>query len=774
MSHARDVSTRLGRRFRTFRARARHRFGMTPRAPRHVGIAPAFVHPIALDTLSVADYKRLFPTEAARELREAERLADHRFSLLSHDVEYPGRIPWSRDPVSGRDWPLTFSADIRYRGDGRLGDIKLPWELNKHQYFFTLGKAAWLRGSAEATFEILRQIEDWIATNPFERGIHWISALETGTRAVSWILAYPFYADHCSAEARQRLAMSIAQHLLFVEDHLSVGPFANTHLVGEAAVLVIGGLFVESRHSARWLATGLRILETEIERQVTKDGVHVERSPAYHRFFLDHYYLVGAVLAANQRSLSSPTLARMQDMTAFVMRARFPDGTMPDFGDADAARGLWLRSDAPHDYTSLLALGAVIFDRHDFRAAAANLPEEVMWLLGLEGVRKFQALQSQHASDTSTAFPDGGYYVLRSGWHELDACLVFDCGPLGFGPAGHGHADALSFQLHCQGYPFLVDPGTFSYNLDYGWREAFRSTRAHNTVVVDGLDQSVPGDRMSWRTSAQAETMSWMTTPWFDLVHGSHNGYRRLADPVTHERAVVFLKPDVWVIWDVLTGAAQHEFESLLHLRPDCGVEVDDRGVVSLVGADGRRLYTWMAAGSPPGSRFQVIDGTDDERAAWFSPTYGTRVPSRALRLNHSFRGRCGVVTCLAASHCYPLVAVQNDQDLRVQLTRGVSEDTLFYSPSDRGRFQADGIEFVGSAVFHGGSKGRRTVAAQRCHQLLVEGLLEVTSSVTVHDIVVDESARTATVHTQDPGALTVVPAAGLRVVVNGLAKGGG
>src|SRR5262249_14985559 len=170
--------------------------------------------------------------------------------------------------------------------------------------------------------------------------------------------------------------------------------------------------------------------------------------------------------------------------------------------------------------------------------------------------------------------PDGGYYVMRGGSKPSDPTLVFDCGPLGAGPAGHGHADALSFQLHAAGYQFLVDSGTYSYNLDYEWRDVFRSTEAHNAVVVDGLSQSNSDGRMSWSTKAQAHTRRWVTTTSLDLVDGEHDGYTRLADPVTHRRVIAFLKPDVWVVCDFLAGDQQHEFELPLHVRPDCALPV--------------------------------------------------------------------------------------------------------------------------------------------------------------------------------------------------------
>ena len=602
MARSDTLSGRVQRRVRALHARARYRLGVPFPNPGDVSIAPRFRHPIkANHQWTVTQYRDRFPDGVGLELAEAARLAAHRFTLLGHTMQFAGRIAWSRDPVSGRDWPRGFSDDIPYRGHDRLGDIKVPWELNKHQYFFTLGKAAWLSGDPATAVEIVRQIDHWIEDNPYQTGINWISALEVGTRVVSWIMAYPFYSDCCDAPFRRRLVTSLAQHLLFVEQRLSFGPFANTHLVGEAAALLAGGLFLDCHHSTRWVARGLELLEEEMGRQVTCDGVHAERSVAYHRFFLDHYYLIAGLLAANERTLTTATLERMEQMTSFLMHVLFPDGTAPACGDGDDARGICFRSDSPADYRGLLALGAVLFERGDFKAAAGALSEEVLWLLGPEGVDRFDALAPRRPDDSSLAYPAAGYYVMRGGWGASDPVLVFDCGALGFGPAAHAHADALSFQLHAAGYPFFVDSGTFSYNLDHAWRDSFRTTRAHNTVVVDGQGQSVPADRLSWKSVAGSHSRGWVTTRWFDLADGEHDGYGRLSDPVTHRRVVFFLKPDVWVIWDDLRSRGRHDLEFLLHLRPDCRVDVDP-GSASFVltSPNGSRLTAWISgAGNP-------------------------------------------------------------------------------------------------------------------------------------------------------------------------------
>lgn len=773
MSPSNNLAMRIRRRLDRASARARYRFGFAEPDPGACQLARAFQHPIASSRRQalIAAYRTLFPDAVGPEIAEAHRLAAHRFDFLGHPVDHGSTIAWALDPVSGREWNDGLSDDIVYKGPARHGDIKLPWELSKHQYFFTLGKAGWLTGDPAFALHITRHIDDWIASNPYRRGINWISALEAGTRAVSWIVAYPFYADSGDAPFRNRLTRSLAQHMVFVEAHLSTGPYANNHLIGDAAALVAGGLFLDHRHSKRWLETGVAHLETEMGRQVTSDGVHVERSVSYHRFVLDQYHLTRSLLAANGRSLSAATHRGMERMTEFMMDVLQPDGTVPTFGDGDDARGIWFRADCPRDFRSLLALGAVLFGRGDFKTIAGGLTEEVLWLCGDDGVATFRDVPARLPAHTSAAYPEGGYYMMRSGWTASDAVLSFDCGPVGHGPAGHGHADTLSFQLYASGYRFLVDPGAFSYNLDYEWRDAFRATSSHNTVVVDDADQSVAADRMSWRTTARARTHRSVSTAWFDLVDGEHDGYQRLADPVTHRRIVAYLKPDLWVIEDRLVANAGHHLDLYLHMRPDCQVasERDGAGIV-LHSPQGSPLYIRMFDDTRAPQALDVVTGTEQERAAWFSPGYGTRLPSRALRLHQDFTGRCTVVTCLSTHDIRPNLVDENGV-FGFTLRRGAdAEDRLLYR-TGAGRLPLPaGSRSDGVLHFERRVQNVPTVVwAMGFQELSLDGIVDVRASALVGALVLDRDHCDVTIDPGHAAGLQVKARAGLLVSVNGV-----
>src|SRR4029079_15048583 len=144
----------------------------------------------------------------------------------------------------------------------------------------------------------------------------------------------------------------------------------------------------------------------------------------------------------------------------------------------------------------------------------------------------------------------------------------FDCGDLGMLSGGHGHADALSFTLFSDGKDLLIDPATAVYNGPPKWRNFFRSTRAHNTVVVDGRDQSEPGGTFSWRRKAASRVISSHALPGMHYIEGEHDGYMRLRQGVIHRRRLMFVRSSYWIVVDELNGSGDHTFDFLYHFAP--------------------------------------------------------------------------------------------------------------------------------------------------------------------------------------------------------------
>ena len=117
---------------------------------------------------------------------------------------------------------------------------------------------------------------------------------------------------------------------------------------------------------------------------------------------------------------------------------------------------------------------------------------------------------------------------------------MIDCGPQGVGRCGHGHADALSLRLTMNEKRWLVDSGSGVYiSSDPGDRNSFRGTAAHNAIRVDGVDQAIPEEPFSWTRIPASQVERWVAGHTFTYFAGSHDGYARLADAVTHHRSVL-------------------------------------------------------------------------------------------------------------------------------------------------------------------------------------------------------------------------------------------
>jgi uncharacterized heparinase superfamily protein len=252
------------------------------------------------------------------------------------------------------------------------------------------------------------------------------------------------------------------------------------------------------------------------------------------------------------------------------------------------------------------------------------VPEEVLWLLGEEGVRAYKALPVAAAeANESRAFKDAGTYVMRAG----EEYLLFNASGAGLkGRGAHGHNDALSVEVVACGTVFIHDPGTYVYTRDFAERHLFRSTAYHSTVEVDGAEQNTTDPRAPFRIGDEARprVLRWESDEARDFVVAEHGGYARLpAGGVTHRRSVLFDKREgVWLVEDELAGEGEHTFRFVFHLAPDTEARVRSAtGVELCYRINGARLFIHA-----PGARARP---TLEPR--WSSRDYGEKVRSQAV-----------------------------------------------------------------------------------------------------------------------------------------------
>ena len=568
--------------------------------------------------------RQRLPEQAKSIIEQAGKILRHRFDLLGYsDLAHGSPIDWHLDLVHAKRAPQKMFYHVRYLDFEEVGDSKITWELNRHQHLVTLAKAYRLTEDIRYVDEILRQWRHWRAENPYPIGINWTSSLEAAFRSMAWLWTYSLLDGAPGLpNFREEWLRVLALHGRHIERYLSTYFSPNTHLLGEGVGLFfLGVLCPELAAAERWRALGWRIVLEEAQRQMRPDGFHFEQSTHYHVYALDLFLHAGMLASANGIPLPAEFEASLEKMlSALCLLGRC--GAPPRFGDDDGGRLFDPRRNHNEHLLDPLATGAILFNRGDYKAALAHLTEETIWLVGPEGVRVWDELETPSPSMNSAALEASGMYLMAS---EKPATQVaVDCGPLGTQTGGHAHADALSVTLRSRQYDLLIDPGTYEYVGESGERNLFRGTGMHNTLRVDGLNQSEPASTFSWQRLAQSKTERWIQGKHFDLLVASHDGYQRLSAPVTHRRWVLSLKNGMYLVRDRAEGAGRHQLEIAWHLGQD--LQLVTEGV-------------YRAKGASQGLALLPADGYgwahEISKESW-SPVYGQTAPMTVATFSKS------------------------------------------------------------------------------------------------------------------------------------------
>jgi hypothetical protein len=509
-----------------------------------------------------------------------ERLLTTADELMAGRAEFFGVVrsdfvapDWFLDPKTGRRAPSdVYAFDVPYRSEDAVGDIKQIWEPSRHQHLTVLAAAYALTGNSDYASRVAAHLRSWWAENPPLRGPHWVSGIELGIRLLSWVWTRRLLDgwDGVSAlfEGNPDFQLQLWHHQNWLSTLRSHGSSANNHVIAEdAGLLAAACAFGWFPESAGWRAAAMRSLDVQLGRNTFGSGVNAELASEYHGLVLE----LGLAAAVEADAAGTPVpdttwdvLLRMTDALASMVDNRLRP---PRQGDADDGFGLIVDGLETDRWASLLASGEVLFGRLD-------------WWPPLPGDDVRTPLLAALASRTPRAsgvrpgrrpahLRDAGMTILRSGriWARCDG------GPHGFlSIAAHAHADALSLEVRHDGVDVLADPGTFCYHGEPQWRSYFRSTLGHNTLELDGHDQSVSGGPFLWTRHAVTKVLAVETPP-----HGpsrwtaAHDGYA----PAVHRRTVEVDGDVLRIVDEVLGDPGPATARLAFHLGPAVTVMLD-------------------------------------------------------------------------------------------------------------------------------------------------------------------------------------------------------
>ena len=491
------------------------------------------------------------PETRARLTQQSDAAERGVVALLGYERLWVGSPPrWHREAKSGTEAPQRHWSRIDHLDTTLVGDHKLLWELNRHQYLLAPA-FCWLLDRDAGRFELVQaHLESWLADNPPRRGVNWVSSLEVSYRAIAWCwLLWMLREAPWRPDLRARLLSSLAAHARHVERYLSTYFSPNTHLTGEAlGLFYVGTVLSDSSHAHRWRSTGAAILEAAIRRQVYADGVYFEQASQYHRYTAEIYLHYLLLANASGFRVSETVRDALGNLFAVLRSLASAAGCMPLLGDDDGGLLLPLDHRSPDDVHALLLAGAVALQRPEMAPAEAS-PSLAYWLCGIEKTDLMRTAPARVPDWLDMYFAPGGLAVLRDGWDRSAAVAVIDAGPHGALSYGHSHADALAMTLSLGATELFIDRGTLTYTGPE--RNEFRATVSHNTLEIDDTSSVLPAESFKWlsRVPSRAEGIV-CSSPHFSSFFGLATGHVAGGRPSAHCRGVLHRRGGGWVVHD--------------------------------------------------------------------------------------------------------------------------------------------------------------------------------------------------------------------------------
>ena len=554
---------------------------------------------------------------------------------------------WHAGFQTENHWETVFSYDLQYKQRDDIGDARTNWELNRHFQFALLACHYAQTGQEKYLTELSELFTDWNENNPFLHGISWTSVMEVAIRDINWIYTLGFLVRTESPAAGklcEQLRIGIINMTAYISAHYSRFSSANNHVIVEAAAMGIAGIVMDCEE---WSETACFILNQEILRQNYPDGVNQEMSLHYQSFFMEAVGLLCLVMQGNAMRIPQMWRNMLTKMSRYLCDCQGDYGETVVFGDDDAGKILDLAGTERNHYQYVLQLmGLILPERYTEEITDITLRAVIT-----ADVRERFEKKPLYQTPGSICYEKGGVSILRS--RDRRMLIGIDHGALGFGSiAAHGHADALSFQMYLEGRAVFADAGTYIYHTDLESRNAFRKTENHNTVTINGADQSEMLGAFLWGKRAQTRLLGHtllVGNPVADagenqehfgkseelFIEAEHDGY----EPVIHKREYR-LSEGALTIRDRLSNVEkmtdyQLNFllgrDTLVCQRPSSGVPVDGM-MLTVPGENGSYcMFVTVKAAGKIMPEIRVLD-------AWISTEYGSKQKTKKL----SVKGKTG------------------------------------------------------------------------------------------------------------------------------------
>lgn len=580
--------------------------------------------------------KVIIKEEKEKLIESAEKILSGYYDILGSGSYKMNPINWHTDFKSGFNWPKgTFYLKYKQVDLSNKADVKIPRELSRSHHLLILGQAYLLTKDDKYTIEFINQITHWIDDNPLMYSINWGCTMDVAIRAANWIITLNMFIDSEKIGNKfiHKIITSLYEHGWFINRNLerSFKGAGNHYVADLAGLLLIGLLFKEDEKGKHWYEFSKYALYKEIRTQILPSGIVWEGTTGYIRLVNELFTYSYIFLCKNESYIPNDISIRIKRQFEFLCSITKDDGTVPIIGDNDNGRFLPFSIQRDNDYRYLLTIAAVLFNSSRFKFFSSGFNSDAFSLLGIDSKTKFERIPDIKYEHESKAYIDAGFFIMRKN-ENYTLCNIaqgkyFDDPFMG---ASHIHADLLSFELAIGKQTFLVDPGSFIYSGSVEERNLFRSTKMHNTVVIDNIDQYIinPKKLFGYDSIYQVKLNQWESNKNYDLFDAEHHGYLRLKDPVVHRRVIKFDKNKVeWDIVDIIKGKEKHDISIFYHFDIGIDFEIESNN----------KIYTTLKKEKNILIEINTIGNMElVKKDTWISKSYGIKNKSKSLEVNIS------------------------------------------------------------------------------------------------------------------------------------------
>ncbi len=537
------------------------------------------------------------PPATMAQIANADAIIGDQFTYIGEAHALPRDTSWKHNPSRDKEWQIAHH--------------KFYFGVDLIQAYAATGHATYLQRWIELT-------ASWLD----EMGTGFIAASDAqveAKRVESWITAYVLLLKLerpklIPAGLLRRWLGRIAEEAHYITQNLK--PSRNHRTFQLYAMFLAGVVFPEFRWAQPFVAEARSKLCENLLNDFAPGGVHIERSTHYHNITLETALSFVELARLNKIDAPPELCERLYSALLFAAYAQLPDGEIPLINDSDTL-----------DHSGMFEAGFRLF-----RDPA------LQWV---------SSRGAQGAPLPTPSRDFDGYLILSDSWGQDPASFArrqhvfFDRAPLGAG--SHSHYDLLSLCWFANGHPILVDPGRFTYDPEpdsagIDWRGAFKSTAFHNTVEIDGKDQTRYRSKSKTPPPGVARYDKSRHTanhgPDVEIRGAAHHigdyGDWAMATAASHEyrplhtRAVVFLRRQYLVAFDHIDTVDGEEHAAVLrfHLaaRWQRRVQFSATSRWAIARTDDWDIHTAMSG-----------QGEAEMQDGWVSTSYGVKTSAPVL-----------------------------------------------------------------------------------------------------------------------------------------------